>query len=344
MNNNRTTELIRLSLDQWQSFVDSRSDSMIFHDRQWIELLRDQYRFGIHVYGIQREQQIRSAIPFLETTTLRGSRKLIALPFSDYLQVLDSDPRDTAELCQLMRVALGEQYQSMVIRSAAPISGVENASPQVRHELSTTGAIEEICASFEKNVKRNLRQSFENELQFELRTDVAAINAFYELHLRTRRKLGIPVQPASFLRRFPDQLFRHGLGFVGVVSKDHTPIAAGIFLTYNSRLMFKYAASHPAALEFRPNDHLVYHAIKAATEQGYRWFDFGISGRQHLGLRRFKRKWGTTESDVYYNYITGPVKSSSQTTTAERFASMAIRNGPMAVCRGLGEVFYKYSQ
>ncbi len=35
------------------------------------------------------------------------------------------------------------------------------------------------------------------------------------------------------------------------------------------------------------------------------FWTFGISARNQDGLRRFKKKWGATESDIFYNYVSG---------------------------------------
>ncbi len=139
-------------------------------------------------------------------------------------------------------------------------------------------------------------------------------------------------------------MIQSSLGFIGVVSKKNVPIAAVVLLGFNGRLVYKYAASDPAALEDRPNDWLVYHSIQTACEEGYRVFDFGITDKHQDGLRRFKSKWGATESDTFDSYILGQPTDDHRSSRAVRLAAEIIKRSPTAVCRAIGKGFYKYSQ
>jgi len=336
--------LSHIDLDSWQAFVEERVDSTALHHRQWIELLMEQYGFKLHLPAITENGQVRAAMPFLETTSLRGSKKLVSLPFTDYFSVLSSGDGAVEILCDALRSDLIPKIKSVVFRSDASIRGLEVQSEQVRHELFTGRPLGQIEASFDDAVKRNLRRTRENDLQFKSRRDADAMETFYRLHLMTRKKLGVPVQPKRFFQRLHERMIQSELAFVGVVSKDREPIAAGVFLTYHKRFIYKYAASHPKALKYRPNDCLVYNGIKLAVEDGFDWFDFGASDKRQAGLRRFKRKWGASESDIYHNYIKGAAESEASDSHAFRIASAIIRVSPQIVCRALGEVFYKYSQ
>ena len=160
----------------------------------------------------------------------------------------------------------------------------------------------------------------------------------------TRKKLGVPVQSKKYFLGLYEKLIKSGLGFVGVVSRKNVPIAAVVLLGFNGRLVYKYAASDPAALEDRPNDWLVYHSIRLAAEEGYRVFDFGITDKKQDGLRRFKSKWGAVESDIFYSFILGKPDLDGGPSRAVRLAGEVIKRSPTAVCRVLGQAFYKYSQ
>ncbi len=333
-----------LHLDEWQELIEAQPDSTIFHHPRWIELLMEQYGFRLQIPAIKRDGRILAAIPFLETKNLCGERKLVSLPFTDYVQPLTMEQQALEDLCVALRTVPKPKVESVVIRGDAPIRGVDTDSQNVRHELCTSRPLCEIEASFADSLKRNLRKTRARQLQFQRSTDESAMETFYRLHVMTRQKLGVPVQPKSFFRRLSEQVLQRGFGFVGVVTKENEPIAAAVFLTYNNRMIYKYAASHSNALEHRPNDCLVHNGIRLATEEGFKWFDFGISSKQQQGLCRFKRKWGATESDVYYNYVTGTVQQTLENSRAARLASLAIRFGPKFVCRSLGEVFYRFSQ
>ncbi len=119
----------------------------------------------------------------------------------------------------------------------------------------------------------------------------------------------------SYFRRLYRQLIKPGLGFVGVVNKGSEPIAAAVLL---STVAWCTACSfNPYALHYRPNDLLVYNSIRIASEERCDLFDFGISDKNQLGLRRFKSKWGAVENDVSYCYVLGePDVTGKQSTAA----------------------------
>lgn len=337
-------EIVKLTVDQWQSYVESQQNSSIFHHRNWLELLNEQYGFEIRIPALVVDREIRAAIPLLQTRNLRGTKKLSSLPFTDYLPVLSSDPTTTGRLCEIIKNEFRGQFDSIVVRGDEPIPGLEIESHNVRHELATNRSMQDIESSFASAIRRNLRKSQRQQLEFQKRSDAAAIDIFYRLHVLTRKKLGVPVQSRAYFRKLNEKLIQTGLGFIGVVTKQNTPIAAVVLLGFNGRLVYKYAASDPAALEHRPNDLLVYNAIRIAAEEGYRCFDFGITDKKQDGLRRFKSKWGATESDVFYNYILGEPQELSELSHAVRLAAEVIKRSPTTVCRVLGKAFYKYSQ
>jgi lipid II:glycine glycyltransferase (peptidoglycan interpeptide bridge formation enzyme) len=192
-------------------------------------------------------------------------------------------------------------------------------------------------------VQRNVQKARRAGLEFAQRTDADAMEAFYRLHVLTRRKLGVPVQPKRFFRLLWQRLIARGLGYVALVLKQAEPIAAGVFLTFNNTVTYKYAASQPAALADRPNDWLVYNALRIAAEDGYRVFDFGISALKQEGLRRFKRGWGAVEIDVHTAQLVGRATTPVEESILFRVTSRVIRHSPAVVCRSLGEVFYRFA-
>jgi lipid II:glycine glycyltransferase (peptidoglycan interpeptide bridge formation enzyme) len=333
-----------LTIDQWQSYVEDHAESTSFHHCSWLELLRDQYGFEIHIAALFREGEIAAAIPLLQTRNLRGTKKLISLPFTDYLPYVASDHQSVETLCHLIRDEFRGRIETVVVRGDIPVAGLENASHHVRHELRTDRPMDEIELSFASAIKRNLRKGKREQLEFEKRNDDDAIEIFYRLHVLTRKKLGVPVQSKSYFRRLSAKLIKPGLGCIGIVKHANTPIAAVVLLGFNGRLTYKYAASDPSALEHRPNDWLVYNAIRIASEEEYRFFDFGISDKNQEGLRRFKSKWGATESEIFYSYVLGQSDSDGGQSRAMRIAAEVIKRSPTMVCRALGSAFYKYSQ
>ncbi len=334
-----------LSLDKWQSFVESCEDSTAFHHRHWIELIAKHYRWKTQIPAIERDGRIAAAIPFIETTGILGTKKLISLPFTDCVPPLGNQDDTRARLLDALRVnPRFKGHAAIVVRSDEPIPAIACESHWYRHVLDIGRPMADIEATFSQSLGRNLRKAESTQLTFHRRTDGAAVEVFYKLHVITRKKLGVPVQPKKFFLQLHTNIIAQGLGYVGIVLRGNRPIAAAVFLTYKQTLTYKYGASDPEFLRVRPNEFLLYNAIAHANKQGLRRFDFGVTAKDNEGLRKFKLKWGSSESQAYHVYLAGQPSPTQSKSRILAFSSVVIRNSPTAVCRGLGEVFYKFSQ
>ena len=137
-------EITWLTLEQWQDYVDDHSHSSVFHHRRWLELISNHYGFPIKIPAVVVEKKIRCATPFLQTRSLRGRKKLISLPFTDYLPVLAQDSQSIDEITELIQNEFSAQISEAVIRGDNQIPGIPNESPSVRHEILTDRPFGEI--------------------------------------------------------------------------------------------------------------------------------------------------------------------------------------------------------
>ncbi|MDH3223275.1 MAG: GNAT family N-acetyltransferase [Gemmatimonadota bacterium] len=337
----RTMTLVRLSPDQWRDFALSHPDSTTFHHPEWQELLRSHYGFRWMAPALVERGDIVAAAPFLETRTFSGRRKLTCLPFSDCVTPLARGPDHLAEYWRALQQEPLNRYPSVVVRTGGPAPPVPSGTDWVRHLVDLRRAEEPLVLP--SSVRRNLRKAERAGLTYARRADPGAIEEFYRLHVLTRRKLGVPVQTRGYFRALHERIIASGLGFVGAVSRGSEVIGAGVFLQFGSTLIYKYGASHPAALSDRPNELLFARTLGIAQDEGYARFDFGVTRRTNEGLRRFKEKWGGVESPVFHAYIRGHPPDGSRPGVAHRVAATAIRRSPTFVCRALGAALYRYA-
>lgn len=331
-----------ISLDEWQEFVDGHPESTPLHNREWIELLVAEYGFKLFLPAIRSGGQILAATAFLETRTLLGVRKLISLPFADCFTPLSYDDQALSQLLEVFATRHRADANAISIRMDRTMTGYAHDRRWVRHRIKLTTEMTDLLPTLAASAKRNIKHAVKKGLEFERRTDRQAVEDFFRLHVLTRRKLGVPVQAKSYFRRMHELVIESGLGFVGVVHSGRACIAAAIFIQNNGTMLYKYGASDPAALHQRPNDFLFFNAIQSAACD-CQYFDFGITHLQDEGLRRFKRKWGADEEEIYDICIAGQSRGFSGESRAMKLASTMIRRSPTMLCRFLGHVFYKYS-
>ena len=90
---------------------------------------------------------------------------------------------------------------------------------------------------------------------------------FYRVHLLTRRRLDVPVQPLRLLRAVWRHMVESGPGFLALAcTSDGTPVAGWTFLVHRQTLICKYGASDAPDWELKPNHLLFWSVIERASE------------------------------------------------------------------------------
>ena len=257
---------------EWLVFVESSPDAEVFHHPRWLALLRDQYGYRVEACCLANGNGIEAGIPVARIESRLTGKRLVSLPFSDVCSPALASGAGPDALDALGGALAGEARRAELgLTVHAPLPGAPEAIVQprfVRHLLSLGPDAAEIEASYAKQIERGVKKAEREGLRLERRGDRAALDAFFTLHLQTRRKLGVPTQPKGFIRRF-EELFDSGLGFVALVLDGSKPIAAAVFLTHNGTATYKYGASDASMLGKRPNNLLFAEVIRWACESGF---------------------------------------------------------------------------
>jgi CelD/BcsL family acetyltransferase involved in cellulose biosynthesis len=327
--------VIELELEdpRWGELVVSCPEAGPFHLPAWARLLSDTYRYRALAIGVEDAAgKLVAGVPVLE---VRGKR--VALPFTDACGPLALSAEGLADLSRTLAHAGGVE-----IRSA--VAGAFEHTVAVQHLLSLRNDAELVYAGFKKSqIKQSIaRAEREGVVIRESDSWADLVRTFYDLHVQTRRRQGVPVQPRRFFELLWQRLIAPGHGFVLVAEHERTPIAAAVFLSWNGTVIYKFGASDETKLSLRPNHLVMWHAIRRACESGARTFDFGRSDLGNSGLRSFKSAWGAIEWPLVYSQFGGNSTYAGDGRAARALAPV-IKRSPPWVCRGLGELLYKYA-
>lgn len=325
------------------AFVQSQGDATIFHHPAWASILAGTYGYRpLALTQTSIDKRIVAGIPLLEVRSKLTGRRFISLPFTDHCPPLAQDPTSLSILSTRLtewRKSLGAKL--VEIRGRMPITvGVHPTTVAVQHVRPLEADSDRVFRSFKRTqVQQSILKAQREGVQVRLTRSRGDLPTFYRLHLHTRRRLGVPVQPRRFLTALWEQLIEAGLGFVVLAYKDSQPIAGAVFLAWNGTLIYKYSASDPDYWKLRPNNLVLWTAIQWGCENGYRQFDFGRSDLENLGLRTFKDGWGATEQPLIYSYLADePPRLISD--ARKRLVANVIKHSPAIVCQGIGELFY----
>lgn len=339
----QTTILDARTDPRWAALVARSADASIFHHPAWLRVLTEQYPYRLGAFCVVgRNERVAAGIPVALVSSRLTGRRLVALPFSDACPPLLGEDAPSHALHALAAALESERRRRAVaieVRCALP----ELSQPSalfLRHLLDLRAPLDDVEARYAPQVRRNIRKARRAGVVVERRVDVSAIDTFYELHLKTRRRLGVPTQSRGFIRSL-ESLFAQGLGFTAIAYFQHRPVAAAVFLTTGRTLTYKYGASDQRFQHVRPNNILFAEIIRWATETGLDTLDFGRTDPANEGLRAFKRSWGASEEPLAYTYSGNPPARGGGRLGA--ISAAVIRNTPEAVGRVAGTLLYPHA-
>lgn len=328
----------------WTTFLGGHPTALPFHLPEWATLLQRCYGYPVRCFAVLDGGAIVAAVPVAEVRRPFGGTRWVSLPFTDALPVLARGKDAEAALAQALAQAARESGVAQVeLRDA--LEGAAASTVGVTHTLRLDRDPESVFARFKKTqVRQPIAQAERAGVTVRRAngpTDLT--DTFYRLHLATRRRLGVPVQPRRYFSLLWEQFVERELGFVLVAEVDGRAIAAAVFLAWNGVVVYKYSASDSRFWSLRPNNLLVWTAIKTACEGGYSLFDFGRSDLANTGLRRFKAGWGSQEHALCYSALGAPMQPASGPQWLAKASERVIRRSPQIVCRLLGETLYRYA-
>lgn len=337
---------LRINDPRWEAFVCQRPGATAFHYPAWANLLSECYGYRAFALAIIDDaERIVAGLPVLEVSGLFGSRRWVSLPFTDYCPPLVKSDEDPAALTDvLVRQRNSHNLASIEVRWLLPDHPGLYLDPHyVLHALPLRPNPQALFETFENKFRQYPRKAERAGLHVVSTGTRQDLDRFYQIHLKTRVKLGVPIQPRRFFDLLWERVIGRGMGTVIVVAdKTEKPISGAVVLHLRDKAMIKFSGSDPAYLETRCHYFTFWKSIEWACLHGMQVIDFGRTDVLEEGLRKFKNGWGTREEPLVYSVIADrPPRPSNGRLSP--WMSAVIRHSPPVVCRVLGELFYRYA-
>jgi len=322
----------------WQRFLTSAPGAGLYHGFDWQRVLQRAYGLIFQVALLEQEREpiagcllARSHNPF--------SRRLIALPFSDYCPPL-SLRGDTATVALLR--ALARQGERLEIRGVPAEPPWKTVSCFAHWTLDLSRPFGAIEKSMDRNFKRQVRRAVEAGVTVATGSSPSHAKRFYALHLETRQRLGLPAPPWRFLRHVQD-IFSNGDRFeVCLATVGGRDVAGAVLLKDDERLHCKWSARRadmPAGAT-----HLLFSNFCERYAGEFAMLDLGRTDVRNEGLSRYKRELGAVAIPLPYAfYPDAPGQiSPEQPCGLARTLSRLWRHLPMRMTRAIGAAVYGY--
>jgi CelD/BcsL family acetyltransferase involved in cellulose biosynthesis len=340
--------MIRLEIDDpaWTDFVSASEDATAFHHPAWAALLADAYRYSAFALVHQDDAaRIVAGVPVMDVSNRLTGKRWVSLPYTD------ACPPLLAPSCSAEELAAGlederrrQAIPEFECRGELPGLQTRRRSEAVIHTLPLVADYEEMERGFKRSVRQHIAKGHRAGVTVRRAETVGDLaDVFYGLHVRTRRRQGVPVQPRRYFVRLWQRILDGGLGFCLLAFSDCRPVAGAVFLAWRNTVLYKYSASDQRYLGLRPNYVLLSEAIRWSGANGYTALDLGRTDLEHDGLRHFKSSWGAREEPLVYSTLGDSGGGSGLSSRGAALLSPVIRHSPSSVCRAVGELLYRYA-
>ena len=340
-----------LSIDpsnkRWEDFIKSQPNATIFHHPAWLRLIEECYGYRSFVAILSDVNgDICAGLPMMEVRSIFARHRWVSIPFSDHCVPLTCDSATLRKLLDTLTIEANKPGAPKIeLRWSPPAQfGIQSSAEYVLHTIQLDNTVEKVEERIHHSHRRNIKTAQSHGVHIKFGKELDDVKAFYSLHLQTRHRQGVPIQPYHFFELLHKNLIDQGLGFVLLAYEKEQCLAGAVFLHWNHTLTYKYGASRPDDLYLRPNHLIFWHAIQWGCNNGYTKLDLGRSSIENMGLRNFKSRWGAQETPLFYSSL--PPKfnqiSNHNFHNIMNMVRLVIQKSPVWVCRLSGEILYKY--
>jgi hypothetical protein len=327
----------------WDNVVALHRDAGCFHTSAWARVLHQTYHHRPFYLQFVDGQTLTALIPLMEVQSPFMGRRGVCLPFSDVCEPLMFQPELAGSLRdRLLCFAKQRRWRHVEIRGGQSFQLARDPSTKFYgHTLDLCSEPEEMLGRFASSVRRAIRKAERSKLSAVVVRNPQALRDFYQLHVQTRRRHGLPPQPLRFFLNIYEHIIKRGLGFIVLARHGARSVAAAVFFQFGKNALYKYGASDKMFQEFRPNNLVMWRGIQFLAHNGAEKLHFGRTDWENDGLRRFKLSWGAEEQTVGYFRV----DSSGQCLAAApgNYAYKKIFSRlPLALNRLAGSMIYPY--
>jgi len=286
----------------WDHVVALHRDASCFHTSAWAKVLHQSYSHRPFYLHFSCGRRLAALLPLMEVRSPFTGRRGVCLPFSDACEPLIFDQEMVGLVRdRLLRFTHERCWKYLEIRGGKSFEFAPDGTANFYgHTLDLRSGTEELITRFASPVRRAIRKAERSGVSALIVRNRQAIGDFYQFHVQTRRRHGLPPQPASFFLNIYEHIIKPGLGFIVLARRGSRPIAAAIFFCFGKNALYKYGASDKRFQELRANNLVMWQGIQFLARTGAEKLHFGRTECENDGLRRFKLSWGTEEETIGY--------------------------------------------
>jgi len=281
----------------------------------------------------------------MEVDSWLTGRRGIALPFTDNCEPLCETEENFQRLFE-SAVALGRarDWKYIELRGGRKFFGEAPASLSFYgHSLELLADGQQMFEKMDGAARRAVRKAEKDGLTVEVSQSMEAVRDFYCLQCQTRKRHGLPPQPFRFFLNIWRHVLSQNQGAVVLASERGEKIAGAVYFFLGGRAIYKYGASDFRRQHLRPNNLVMWAAMKWLARNGATTLHLGKTSLANEGLRRFKLNLGAAEQRI--EYVKYDLRQEKFVTEADAIAgwhNRVFRALPVFMSRLAGGLLYKH--
>lgn len=334
-----------LQYPDWDSLVSSHCQCSFFHSVAWARVLQETYGHSPHYLCSLAGRKLQTLLPVMEVSSSLTARRGVSLPFSDFCTPLGAD-EDVARLF-VAALEYGSERKWKYLECRHDYWTANSPmTPSVAfhgHVIDLKSDEDWQFKRFDSGVRRGIRKAERAGVRVEFSTSLDAVRRFFTLHCLTRKRHGLPPQPFRFFENIARYVLAAGYGFVAIAHLGQKTLAASLFFHFGSEAIYKFGASDYAFQQLRPNNLVMWAALKRCASNGCSRLHLGRTSLANDGLRRFKLGFGAQEGIIeYHKYNFSKRAFILSEDRAETWVNRVFRRFPQSLLRLSGEVLYPH--
>lgn len=345
MNDNPKLAVLNPLTDpDWNQNILNYNASTIFHSANWAQLLASSYGYRPGYVVISDGHGLRGCIPVTEVSSAFTGKRGVSLSFSDYCPAIVRNVDDFLLLFDnVLLVGKKRGWKYVEFRGEPFLSDQQPIRVYAHHQIELSESEEQMKSRLRDNTARNIRKAERAGIKIEMSQSLQAVQQFYRLHCLTRKRHGVPPQPAFFFECLHQHIISKDLGFTALAKYGESTVAALICLSFGTNAVYKYGASDMEYQHLRANNLLLWESMKKCASQGCRYFSLGRTDLENEGLLTFKNGWGAISSEICYYRYSYCDKAFYCNSEQQQFRYKNVfKCLPVPLLRAIGRVAYRH--
>jgi len=336
--------------EEWKDYLSTSRRGTVYHTLEWRKVLESVFGYETR-YSVCRNGRgdCVGVLPLAFVKSWITGNRVVSLPFSQYGGPLVTDRGALECIVEHLRGYLSHGFEYVRLgcrdtlgQSLVGESDLKSSDYYSRCFVPLGGrTVNDVWKSIKSSTRREVKQSARNGVVVEIGgSRTADLDCFRSLILRTCRRHGIPTYPPELPDAIINVLVPKGLARIFVARLRDETIATLVLLTMNREAVYAYNFSDERFFRFRPNNALLWEAIKWSLDMNLSSLDLGTSSPEDNELLSFKLSWGAFKDKLHEYYIGGSDKILSgpdrRSSRRYRLASFVWKRLPTFLASAIG--------